>query len=164
MDLLSRIISSITPATFTIPPTTNYRHTNNAPVGRVPPLLIWDGFFIRLSVQSSFIFVKISTRYWGITLCCVNVGDPGLALLRKKKLFLPFRAPVGARARDAKKNGALFPQPVRGRADYSEAPKGRKYCVPLTGSCKRRRSCCRSALRSTKSISDVLMTSRSDEE
>ncbi len=51
------------------------------------------------------------------------------------------------------------------RADfYSAAPNGRKYCVPLTGSCKRRRSCWRSALRSTKSISEVLITSRSDAE
>jgi hypothetical protein len=47
---------------------------------------------------------------------------------------------------------------------YSEAPSGRKYCVPLTGSPRRRRSCWRSALRSTKSISEVLITSRSEEE
>jgi hypothetical protein len=45
---------------------------------------------------------------------------------------------------------------------YSEGPKGRKYWVPFTGSCRRRRSCCRSALRSTKSISEVLITRRSD--
>src|SRR6267142_2822612 len=45
---------------------------------------------------------------------------------------------------------------------YSEGPSGRKYCVPLTGSCRRRSSCCKSALRSTKSISEVLITSRSE--
>jgi len=45
---------------------------------------------------------------------------------------------------------------------YSEGPSGRKYWVPLTGSWRRRRSCCRSALRSTKSISEVLMTRRSE--
>src|SRR5229473_1446227 len=46
--------------------------------------------------------------------------------------------------------------------NYSEAPSGRKYCVPLTGSCSLRSNCCRSSLRSTKSISEVLMTSKSD--
>ena len=46
--------------------------------------------------------------------------------------------------------------------DYSEAPKGRKYWVPLTGSWRRRRSCWRSSLRSTKSMSEVLMTRRSE--
>ena len=46
--------------------------------------------------------------------------------------------------------------------NYSDAPSGRKYCVPLTGSWSRRSSCCRSELRSTKSMSEVLMTSRSD--
>jgi len=45
---------------------------------------------------------------------------------------------------------------------YSEGPSGRKYCVPFTGSCRRRNSCCKSSLRSTKSISDVLITSRSE--
>src|SRR5215470_5239556 len=45
---------------------------------------------------------------------------------------------------------------------HSEAPSGRKYCVPLTGSWRRRRSCCKSSLRSTKSISEVLMTRRSE--
>ncbi len=45
---------------------------------------------------------------------------------------------------------------------YSEGPSGRKYCVPFTGSWRRRRSCWRSALRSTKSISEVLITSRSE--
>src|SRR6266581_6215519 len=38
----------------------------------------------------------------------------------------------------------------------SEAPTGRKYCVPLTGSWRRRSSCCRSSLRSPKSIPEVL--------
>ena len=47
---------------------------------------------------------------------------------------------------------------------YSEAPSGRKYCVPLTGSWRRRRSCCKSSLRSTKSISEVLITRRSEAE
>src|SRR5260370_39483401 len=42
-----------------------------------------------------------------------------------------------------------------GGAPYSEGPSGRKYCVPLTGSCRRRSNCCKSALRSTKSISEV---------
>jgi len=45
---------------------------------------------------------------------------------------------------------------------YSEGPSGRKYCVPFTGSCRRRNSCCKSSLRSTKSISEVLITSRSE--
>jgi hypothetical protein len=45
---------------------------------------------------------------------------------------------------------------------YSEAPRGRKYCVPLTGSWRRRRSCWRSSLRSTKSMAEVLMTRRSE--
>ncbi len=45
---------------------------------------------------------------------------------------------------------------------YSEGPSGRKYCVPFTGSCRRRSSCCKSSLRSTKSISEVLITSRSE--
>ena len=47
---------------------------------------------------------------------------------------------------------------------YSAAPRGRKYCVPFTGCCKRRSNCCRSSLRSTKSISDVLITRRSEAE
>ena len=47
---------------------------------------------------------------------------------------------------------------------HSEAPRGRKYCVPLTGSWSRRKSCCKSSLRSTKSISDVLITRRSEAE
>ncbi len=45
---------------------------------------------------------------------------------------------------------------------YSEGPSGRKYWVPFTGSCRRRSNCCRSALRSTKSMSEVLMTRRSE--
>jgi hypothetical protein len=45
---------------------------------------------------------------------------------------------------------------------YSEGPSGRKYCVPFTGSCRRRSNCWRSALRSTKSISEVLITRRSE--
>src|SRR5205807_9550176 len=47
---------------------------------------------------------------------------------------------------------------------YSEAPSGRKYCVLLTGSWSRLRSCCKSSLRSTKSISEVLITRRSEAE
>jgi hypothetical protein len=42
-------------------------------------------------------------------------------------------------------------------------PSGRKYCVPLIGSVTLRRSSCRSSLRSTKSISEVLTISRSDD-
>jgi hypothetical protein len=45
---------------------------------------------------------------------------------------------------------------------YSVGVRGRKYWVPLTGSWRRRRSCCRSSLRATKSISEVSMTSRSE--
>ncbi len=45
---------------------------------------------------------------------------------------------------------------------YSEGPRGRKNCVPFTGSWRRRRSCWRSALRSTKSISEVSITRRSE--
>src|SRR6266568_3848110 len=45
---------------------------------------------------------------------------------------------------------------------YSEAPRGRKYWVPLTGSWRRRRRSWRSSLRSTKSMSEVLMTRRSE--
>src|SRR6266446_2238658 len=55
---------------------------------------------------------------------------------------------------------AKAPATVRGR--YTEGPRGRKYWVPLTGSWRRRRSCWRSALRSTKSISEVLITRRSE--
>src|SRR5260370_31449001 len=40
-------------------------------------------------------------------------------------------------------------------------PSGRKYCVPLIGSVTLRNSSCKSSLRSTKSISDVLTISRS---
>src|SRR5208337_1355652 len=49
----------------------------------------------------------------------------------------------------------------RGNRLQSEPPSGRKYCVPLTGSCRRRRSCCKSSFFSTKSISEVSITSRS---
>jgi hypothetical protein len=45
---------------------------------------------------------------------------------------------------------------------YSEALRGRKYWVPLTGSWRRRRRSWRSSLRSTKSMSEVLMTRRSE--
>src|SRR5712671_3266999 len=45
---------------------------------------------------------------------------------------------------------------------YSEAPRGRKYWVPLTGSWRRLRRSWRSSLRSTKSMSEVLMTRRSE--
>jgi len=45
---------------------------------------------------------------------------------------------------------------------YSEGARGRKYCVPLTGSWRRRRRSWRSSLRSTKSMSEVLMTRRSE--
>src|SRR5260370_518098 len=44
----------------------------------------------------------------------------------------------------------------------SAEPRGRKYCVPLTGSWSLFRRSWRSSLRSTKSISDVLMTRRSE--
>src|SRR6266849_3076940 len=53
------------------------------------------------------------------------------------------------------------PATVRGRY-ISEGPNGRKYWVPFTGSWRRRRSCWRSELRSTKSMSEVLMTRRSE--
>ena len=46
--------------------------------------------------------------------------------------------------------------------NYSAAPRGRKYWVPLTGSWRRRRSCWRSSLRSTKSMSEVFITSKSE--
>src|SRR5215471_18656470 len=42
-------------------------------------------------------------------------------------------------------------------------PSGRKYCVPRMGSLTRRSNSCRSECRSTKSISLVLTTRRSDE-
>src|SRR5712691_10754346 len=42
-------------------------------------------------------------------------------------------------------------------------PKGRKYCVPLIGAETFLRSSCKSSLRSTKSISEVLTISRSEE-
>src|SRR5260370_16250936 len=45
---------------------------------------------------------------------------------------------------------------------YSEAPRGRKYWVPLTGSWRRPRRSWRSSLRSTKSMSEVFMTRRSE--
>ena len=49
---------------------------------------------------------------------------------------------------------------------YTEAaswlPSGRKYCVPLMGAETFFSSSCRSSLRSTKSISEVLTISRSD--
>jgi len=40
--------------------------------------------------------------------------------------------------------------------------EGRKYWVPLTGSWRRRKRSWRSSLRSTKSMSEVLMTRRSE--
>jgi hypothetical protein len=52
--------------------------------------------------------------------------------------------------------------PRKVRQSYSEVAKGRKYWVPLTGSWRRLRSCWRSSLRSTKSMSEVLMTRRSE--
>src|SRR5215470_10856525 len=45
---------------------------------------------------------------------------------------------------------------------YSMAPSGKKYCVPLTGSCTRFSNCCKSSLLATKAISEVSMTSRSE--
>src|SRR5258706_6893469 len=42
-------------------------------------------------------------------------------------------------------------------------PSGKKYCVPLMGSVTFRNSSCKSSLRSTKSMSDVLTISRSDD-
>ena len=42
-------------------------------------------------------------------------------------------------------------------------PRGRKYCVPLIGAETFRKSSCRSSLRSTKSISDVLTISKSED-
>src|SRR5258707_309635 len=42
-------------------------------------------------------------------------------------------------------------------------PSGKKYCVPLIGSVTFRSNSCKSSLRSTKSISDVLTISRSDD-
>ncbi len=58
----------------------------------------------------------------------------------------------------------VYPEP-RGPTSlgsYSEALRGRKYWVPLTGSWRRRRRSWRSSLRSTKSMSEVLMTRRSE--
>jgi hypothetical protein len=42
-------------------------------------------------------------------------------------------------------------------------PSGRKYCVPRIGSLTRRSSSCKSVWRSTKSMSLVFTTSRSDD-
>jgi hypothetical protein len=58
----------------------------------------------------------------------------------------------------------VYPEPRRITfiGSYSEALRGRKYWVPLTGSWSRRRRSWRSSLRSTKSISEVLMTRRSE--
>jgi hypothetical protein len=42
-------------------------------------------------------------------------------------------------------------------------PSGRKYCVPLIGSLTLRSNSCKSSLRSTKSMSEVLTISRSDD-
>ena len=44
----------------------------------------------------------------------------------------------------------------------SAPPSGRKYCVPRMGSLTRRSNFCRSSLCSTKSISEVFTTSRSE--
>ena len=45
----------------------------------------------------------------------------------------------------------------------SAPPSGKKYCVPLIGSVTLRSSSCKSSLRSTKSMSEVLTISRSDD-
>src|SRR5579859_1902958 len=58
--------------------------------------------------------------------------------------------------------GSFKPQRATFVERYSEGASGRKYCVPLTGSCSRLRRSWRSSLRSTKSMSEVLMTSRSE--
>jgi hypothetical protein len=51
----------------------------------------------------------------------------------------------------------------RSRSDQGW-PRGRKYCVPFTGWRRRRRSSCKSSLRSTKSISVVSTTKRFEAE
>ena len=56
----------------------------------------------------------------------------------------------------------LVPQITHALA-ASSAPKGKKYCVPLMGAETFRSNCCRSSLRSTKSISEVFTISRSDD-
>src|SRR6185437_4510428 len=56
--------------------------------------------------------------------------------------------------------GSFEPQRATFVERYSEGASGRKYCVPLTGSWRRLRRSWRSSLRSTKSMSEVLMTSR----
>ena len=63
--------------------------------------------------------------------------------------------------------GTMICTPTRERLpqwtdSYSEVPRGRKYWVPLTGSWRRRRRSWRSSLRTTKSMSEVLMTRRSE--
>lgn len=87
-------------------------------------------------------------------LCFQNVTKP---FSRNSCRFTSIQNPRGWRR-------AHIPSSGHSTVDcpYSEGPSGRKYCVPFTGSCRRRSSCCKSSLRSTKSISEVLITSRSE--
>src|SRR5882762_8306145 len=96
------------------------------------------------SIFFSFIFMHLQTPIFATPFLAHLYKTPGVA--------------EGAHP----KSSNFHLQPWIVEFPYSEGPNGRKYCVPFTGSCRRRRSCCRSALRSTKSISEVLITSRSE--
>ena len=139
------------------------------------PLLYGTGFLFHRASESSLIFVKFQTRYRDsctLTECTPRTVRPPIrsrAEARRSSCASNGRSIDGWKMADPE-SGCLRKEACeetilpQGISTYSAAPNGRKYCVPLTGSCRRRRSCWRSALRSTKSISEVLMTSRSDEE
>jgi hypothetical protein len=78
----------------------------------------------------------------------------------KQRTLTTFR--MNTYAKTGGRGSTEYLPPITAACCYSEGPRGRKYWVPFTGSCRRRRSCCRSALRSTKSISEVLITRRSE--
>src|SRR5271167_3303355 len=82
----------------------------------------------------------------------------GSVLLRRRR-----RKAQGLRSANSLERGHFTAGRLRYFLPSSSLPNGRKYCVPRIGSLTRRNRACKSSLRSTKSISEVLTISKSDE-
>lgn len=76
---------------------------------------------------------------------------------------LCFFAIRSARVVRALRAGASISNYDRPSQSVGADPSGKKYCVPFTGWLSLWSSSCKSSFRSTKSISDVSITSRSED-
>jgi AbrB family looped-hinge helix DNA binding protein len=92
--------------------------------------------------------------------------NPGMRVdWSKENEKLVLKPVTTRRAREVRDSSG--PGPTTNNRSYAPTascpPSGKKYCVPLIGSVTLRSNSCKSSLRSTKSMSEVLTISRSDD-